>query len=584
MGKEVNNILVLLALFALLFLLTPADVHGTSSSMIKVDKIDRVVVPIYGGLILINDTIQISPTEENILVDHFSAGFAIGYKPNLRLIMAHGGENFEPLEVIQDTGLGSIGFYGAHVVLSSVARDRLHNGQPYTFKVTYLFADLIESSEQVVNATTKYVFTIDIPFYPALQQEAAFCNVNVLLPEGAEYVEGDVSFNATQHGDQIFLNTTRVNLPEFMQTSMELSFAHATSDSFTCLFVDRLTREISFDDSGIAVVSEQYVVESRSRFNINKIRVRLSEGATEVAAYDEQGKTLSVSLSDDVASEYEVSINLVENQSRSFRLTYRLLKENRVTELDSEKLMVNTSLLENSRLLPRLYNLKIMFPEGATIEAFPGEDFNIHRGVFQETLTLSRYNITWLQDTPVTLVYSYQIFWVSFRPTLWATVLVVIGSLIAFSWKRPKAPVTVTTILVPRDILEEFVATYEEKKKTVAELEQARKKAEKRKISRRRYKIRKTTLENKISALSKTLTDLRNQISSGGAKYEDIMRRWEVAEIELENIEADIRRIEVRFKRGEVSVKTYRRLLEDDLKRRDKARITIDEVLLRLQE
>jgi hypothetical protein len=583
-GKKVNYLLVLLALFALVFLLTPVDVHGALSSTIKVDMIDRVVVPIYGGLVLINDTIQISPTEETILEEHFSVGFAIGYKPNLRLIMAHDVGDSEPLNVIQDTGLGSIGYYGAKIVLSNVARDRLNDGQPYTFKVTYLFTDLIESSDQVVNATTKYIFTIDIPFYPTLQQEASICNVNVLLPEGAEYIESEILFNSTQQDDQVLLKLTRANLPEFTQTSMKLSFAHENQDSFTCLFVDRLNREISFDDSGFATVSEQYVVESRNRFNINKIRVRLPEGITDVASYDEQGKILSVSLSDNETNGYDISINLVENQSRSFRLTYSLLKENRVTELDSRQLMVNTSILENLRMLPRLYNLKIMFPEGAVIESFPTEVFTIQRGVFQETLTISRYNATWLQDTPLSLVYSYQIFWASFRPTLWATVLVAIGSVVAFSWKRPKAPITVTTVLVPQDTLEEFVETYEEKKKTVVELEQARKKAEKRKISRRRYKIKKTTLENKISTLSKRLTELRNQISSGGAKYEDIMRMWEVAEIELENIEADIRRIEVRFKRGEVSAKTYRRLLEDDLKRRDKARTTIEGVLLRLQE
>ncbi|MCK4223215.1 hypothetical protein KAX01_02870, partial [Candidatus Bathyarchaeota archaeon] len=75
-----------------------------------------------------------------------------------------------------------------------------------------------------------------------------------------------------------------------------------------------------------------------------------------------------------------------------------------------------------------------------------------------------------------------------------------------------------------------------------------------------------------------------DRVISGGAKYADTMRQLEVAEVELENIEADIKRIEVRFKRGGISAQTYRRLLEDDLRRQERARTTIDGVLLRLRE
>ncbi|MDH5495001.1 MAG: hypothetical protein OEY24_04810, partial [Candidatus Bathyarchaeota archaeon] len=180
--------------------------------------------------------------------------------------------------------------------------------------------------------------------------------------------------------------------------------------------------------------------------------------------------------------------------------------------------------------------------------------------------------------------YSYAIFWASFRPTLWTSALVIIGSIIAFAWQRPKAPVSVSVVLVPRKTLNEFVETYEDKKKILSELEQIKQKARKGKISRRRYKVRKITLENRLSSLSKKLADLQRGIMSGGAKYADMMRRLEVAETELDNIEADIRRIEVRFKRGEISAQTYRRLLEGDLQRREKARITIDGLILRLRE
>ncbi|MCK4477139.1 hypothetical protein KAU88_01235, partial [Candidatus Bathyarchaeota archaeon] len=297
-----------------------------------------------------------------------------------------------------------------------------------------------------------------------------------------------------------------------------------------------------------------------------------------VAAFDELGKKLDFN-----EEEKRVSLNLVENQSRSLKLTYNLSGD-RLVQQDSQSYMLTLDLSENLQMMPSIFTLKIISPEGAVIQSFPQQTFSIHKDVFQETLSFSFSNITWMQNDQLSFTYSYTIFWASFRPTLWTTALVVIGSIVALAWRRPRAPVPISIILVPRKTLNDFIETYEEKKKVLSGLEQAKQKARKGKISRRRYKVRKTTLENRLSSLSRRLTGLQQKIVSGGAKYADIMRRLEVAETELDNIEADIRRIEVRFKRGEISAQTYRRLIEDDLRRREKARITIDGLLLRLKE
>jgi hypothetical protein len=63
-----------------------------------------------------------------------------------------------------------------------------------------------------------------------------------------------------------------------------------------------------------------------------------------------------------------------------------------------------------------------------------------------------------------------------------------------------------------------------------------------------------------------------------------MMRRIEIAEAELEGIEAGIRHTEARYRRGEISTAAYHRLLEDYYRRRERARTTIDGVLIRLKE
>ncbi|MFQ6074007.1 MAG: hypothetical protein ACE5KC_02195, partial [Candidatus Bathyarchaeia archaeon] len=129
-----------------------------------------------------------------------------------------------------------------------------------------------------------------------------------------------------------------------------------------------------------------------------------------------------------------------------------------------------------------------------------------------------------------------------------------------------------------------YVDAYEKKRRSLSELETLEERARKRKISRRRYKVRKRALESRVSVLSKDLVRLREKLQTASPKYADMMRQIEIAEAELEGIEAGIRRTETRYRRGEISIAAYHKLLEDYYRRRENARTRIDGVLLRLRE
>jgi len=96
--------------------------------------------------------------------------------------------------------------------------------------------------------------------------------------------------------------------------------------------------------------------------------------------------------------------------------------------------------------------------------------------------------------------------------------------------------------------------------------------------------VRSRTLESRLSVLSRDLAMLREKIRAAGPRYAEMMRLIEVAETELQGVEADIRRTEVRYRRGEISAAAYHKLLEDSYRRRDRAKTNIDGVLLRLRE
>jgi septal ring factor EnvC (AmiA/AmiB activator) len=199
-------------------------------------------------------------------------------------------------------------------------------------------------------------------------------------------------------------------------------------------------------------------------------------------------------------------------------------------------------------------------------------------------LTFSFYNVTPFHSLDFNISYSYLIFWASFRPTLWIGTIVVVVCAAVLFWRLPKRPEAVLITSVPSKDLRNFVDAYEKKTSILSELMSMEQQLQKGKIPRRKYKVRRETLEGRLSLLSRDLTDLKEKLRRSGARYASFVGQIEVTETELEGLETDIKRVEGRYRRGEISKGAYLRLLEEYHRRRERARVTIDGVLLRLKE
>jgi hypothetical protein len=71
---------------------------------------------------------------------------------------------------------------------------------------------------------------------------------------------------------------------------------------------------------------------------------------------------------------------------------------------------------------------------------------------------------------------------------------------------------------------------------------------------------------------------------AAGGQYVQLMRQLEIAETEINEVEANIKSIEARHSRGELSLEAYRKLLTDYQHRKERADTTIKGILLRLRE
>jgi hypothetical protein len=271
-------------------------------------------------------------------------------------------------------------------------------------------------------------------------------------------------------------------------------------------------------------------------------------------------------------------------------IQYSLPWGNHVTAGDFGESRVSLSLFENLETTIRRLIVVIALPEGAVPSgAFQPEDMTgFQTSAFSSSFTFAFQNATPFHDLILEFTYRRPIFWNSFRPTIWMGAFVfVVGALVG-AWHLYKpptsAPLPSAVVSVRAEDLRSFVNYYDEKRRLQKEDEALDAAARKGKIPRRQYRVRKTTIDGRLSALSRDLAASKDKLRTAGPRYADLMRQLEVAESEMQGAEAEITRAEARYRRGDLSAQAYHNVLETAYRRRDKAQTTVDGALLRLRE
>ncbi len=577
-------LMIVLFLISFLYISKIAQAENSNNYIIK--NVNHKITVLYNGYIIINDTITImgnsSHREETI--ETFTIGFPFQYGSYiLDCIVNNATINVNvPFEE-------RLGFYAVEIVFPEPLNITI--GKEHTFTVNFIL------SNDLIRLVDTDKFTLDYPAYPSLSKSAANCTVELELPEGAIdiiIVKGDENIeNATKYFKE--------NLSAFAHFPANLTFS-LSGDDLQLFEVEELKREIRISGLGEISGSDNFYIVNEMSKEISAIEVLLPPNASILGAYDQFGRKFKFnpSLIDAETNRYRVTLTLPleSNKSTKFNIKYFLPNQEYLNK-QGEKYEFNFSslLFRNIDYYVKQFSLSFIFPEGARLLAPKSISYayslSITRAVFQETMTLNLQGVNPLNsilpsENAFQIIYTYNSLWLSFRPTLWIWALSILVCAIVLVWKRPKAaiPVTVPTVAVrlsPK-IIKSFVTSYEEKKGILSELESLETGAKKRKIPRRRYKVRKRTLETRLNTLSRRLAEYKEKMRAAGGKYADLMRQLEVAETEINEVESNIRSIEVRHRRGDLSLEAYRKLLSDYKRRKEQAETTINGVLLRIRE
>lgn len=577
---SVQLVFVLLLLSTIALSMTNLKVAYAQESSPKDVKVDHQITVHDGGLVTINDTVTLSKiSEQSSLLRDFRIGFPYKYKSNVYYVFAYESQNpAQRLALALDVGLGTTGFFGVRVDFGREI-DLTQLGS-YSFTVVFEFSDLITA--EPAEGT---LFDLDFPVYPSLDQEASVSNTTVVLPSNANFTGSSHSFNQTTNQT---LNNVKKPLNAFTFETGTITFTPI--GSFNLFEVNEVRRDIVLDEWNELYVSDYYTTTNRATTETSTIWASLPQDAYDVYAKDDLGNELNfTSQSVNGAKKAFITLKtaIKQNETSQVLVAFKLPWKDHVDQNAWGNFSLDFELFKPMNLTVRKLTVTIDLPEGAEFQPSNGaiQPDMVERGAYKETPIFTLNNVTFYQDLNFTVRYRHVVFWSAFRPTLWTGALVAIIGAVAFLWKTQRAPTPVTTVLPIRpEELRNYVKTYEEERKILQERESLEAQARKGKIPRRLYRVRSRTLESRLSVLSKDLAVLREKIRAAGPRYADRMRQIEVAETELQGVEADIRRTEVRYRRGEISAAAYHKLLEDSYRRRDRAKTNIDGVLLRLKE
>ena len=592
--KKARLALVICAFFILAPLLfaalSPTGKASPNPGSLQV-SIDHTVQIRDGGLLIINDTVKLSPEpNQTATLQDYALGFPYGYQSNLDYAFAYEVQNpSSNLKLELDASLGKIGFYGVNVIFPQAIN--IETGGSYEFTIVYVFSNSVTLSS---GQTPTY--NASFPAYPSLTQEASEVNVTIALPTGLNFTgtsfsQEGLNYTTTQAGSWQYFNFLRTSLSEFSTQNGWFAFVQSTR-SIRILNVDEVARNIQLSLGQIRLTDYFAVVDKAEK--LGQMKVSLPGGAFDVSAYDEFGQITNTSLQV-LAGARITNLTLTftspydVGEEARFQVSYQLPWKNYAATVSWNSFRVSTPTLENVNWTIRRFTTNVNLPEGAALSSSSSlSDLStFQNGAFDSSFTLSLQNVTPFNIPSLDFEYKQAVFWTSFRPTLWTSVAVLIIGAVIGAWslyKPPTAPLPTAIIRVRPEDLKKFVELYEERRRHQKEAESLESQARKGKIPRRLYKVRRMTIDNRLASLSRDLAGLRDKIRTAGPRYSDLMRQLEVAENELKGVEADVNRAEAGYRRGEVSAASYHELLEGAYRRRDRAQTTIDGVLLRLRE
>ena len=588
---------LLIVAFTLIVILPaalPSVTVSAQTGAYSIDKVDHQIQIMYSGNVVVLETIHVSGQ----ITDGFTIGLPYIYSADVLKVLAY--DNTRVYDVNVGVQLGEhSGFYAVKI--------NFNGNTPNVFTIAFVLSNSLTIDQSGGN------FLVEFPAYPSLTQNVGTVNATVSFPSAPKAIT-----IGKDDGNVTTASYTANNLPAYTYSiaAANVKVSPGTIQSAT---ITSLNRDINIDATGTVNAMDTYKITSNATGSLSAFILNVPLGASNIVVRDQFGTTLTTSIgtgSNLLLVNATLNSFVNSGQSTTLAVSYNLPG---ATLQGSQYVLADFQLFTNFQYLVEHATMTFNPPEGATISTPQASQLDssstLTRSTYQDTLTVTADDISYVdflapQTNTIQLAYGYNPVWVSFRPTFWAALAAVLGCVgaVVYQKRRPKeetyrtraekisvqksqAPATekpayetVKGQPITADQIRDFTDAYEDRKQLNAELRAMDAKAQKGKIPRRQYKVQRAAVETRIEGLTRSIERTKTVFRVGTGTYPDLINQLDLAEADLAKAEENIRTLEVRQSKGEISIESYKKNISDSQKTRDKAESAINGILLRLRE
>lgn len=525
------------------------------------------------GAVVFNDTFTILNNSTSS-VNEFLYALPRSNGEGLRFIRAQSSSGL--LQVDRDVDKESP-FYWMRVHL----KDPLPQGKNLTVNIASIHSDMVRFLKVEGTQGTEELYRVSFSAYPILKVRAGSCNATVYTTLDAKFqLPYNASFIASKIEGKPVLVASRKPLEPLTDERYSFNFSSASQHLVTC---DWARRDISISPAGDISVSEHYRLNNLAS-SFTSVPMILPKETVEVMAYDDAGPLWSGSK-----KTFDVTVaprftTVRQNESFTFGLKYTLSPKQDLKQLQWWGLYnLTMKLLADPPWVIEKAEVRIVLPRGVAVESnniAPAS--RTETSAYETVLIYSFEAATPLQNLTLKLSYRYLPFWSALIPLMWVLLIeVAFAAVLAVS--KVRKPVTAVAV-VPVDRIMEFVELYDERTALSLELDKMEQDIARGAISRHEYRRRSREIERRIEEIRKELQVVKTALSAASPRYDEMIRRIERAEAEIDAAKASRAQLRTQYRTGRMARHAYDSMLSDVAKRQDRARETMNSIIITLRE
>jgi len=458
--------------------------------------------------------------------------------------------------------------------------------QPLPFNRTYKFTVSTVVGHIITTAPNGLLYNYTAA--PVLTQDARVANVTLLGAVGSSFA---VATNSTYH------ETTVTGFPALVKQykpwkaySTDTFLGPYLTVSQYLVDLTSAERDVIIGNSGTLSIKDTYNLRNFA-IPITSITISLPDGATNIMAYDSVGAMWTTPQDPgppyqvSVAPRYSVGVKGGENFT--FSLTYDLPASQYIKQLSWwGNYNLTLPLLNNKEdFIFDTATVKIQAPHGVKIGDVtlpPGNPMSPPVQYDSATREINLQGVTSSSNVTVGIQYSFQPFWAGFEYLPWLVGLEAILGVAVLAVKIRKGPEL--AVPIPVENLREFVGLYDERISLSRELVVMEEDVARGGMVKHEFRRRKKVMELRLDDINKSLMAVKTEIRAISQHYDELIRRIDRAEAEVEATRASMNQVRSQYRAGKSTRETYDAMLNDLTKRVDRAEGTIETILITLRE